>query len=127
VLIALQVHAPDRDSLRLALAGLTAMNQALMARGRVPSLYQSGVRYRRESPDRWSTADLVNARGFGDCEDLSAWRAAELRQAGEPAYADVRHVGGHQWHAYVVRGDGRSEDPSAALGMRSKRRRRKKG
>jgi hypothetical protein len=120
------VHAPDRASLKLALAGLTAMNQALMARGRVPALYASGVRYRRESPDRWSTADLVAARGFGDCEDLSAWRAAELRQAGEPAYADVRRVSAHQWHAYVVRGDGSLEDPSRALGMRPRRRRRGK-
>lgn len=125
MIVALQVHAPDRVSLRLALAGLTAMNQSLMARVRVPLLYASGVRYRRESPDVWSTADLVLMRGFGDCEDLSAWRAAELRQAGEQAYADVRHIGGHQWHAYVVRGDGTAEDPSAALGMRRRRRKRR--
>jgi hypothetical protein len=124
MIIALQVHAPDKASLQLALAGMTAMNQALMARGRVPPLYSSGVRYRRERPDRWQTLDIVLAKGAGDCEDLAAWRAAELRQGGENAYATVRRVGPRNWHAFVVRGDGSTEDPSARLGMRRPRRRR---
>jgi hypothetical protein len=124
VLVALQIRAADRDSLRLALAGLTAMNQALKARGGVPLLYSSGVRYRRESPDRWQTCDIVLDKGFGDCEDLAAWRAAELRQRGENAHADVYKAGPRQWHAIVVHADGAIEDPSRRLGMRPRRRKR---
>lgn len=95
-----------------------------MARGRIPPLYRAGVHYKRERPDRWDTCDLVLERGWGDCEDLAAWRAAELRQMGENAYADVVHVSARQWHAIVVRADGSREDPSRRLGMGARRRRR---
>lgn len=120
-LLNLEVRVVDRTHLRIALCGLVAMNQALLARGGIPALYSSGVSYRQEHPDVWSTCDLVLARGFGDCEDLAAWRAAELRQAGENAIADVYRTGHRRWHCIVRRENGSIEDPSRRLGMGGKR------
>jgi hypothetical protein len=124
MLVALHIRAADRTGYRLALAGLTAMNMVLLAGGSIPPLYKAGVRYRRERPDRWDTADTVRARGYGDCEDLAAWRAAELRNAGEDAHADVYQVAPRKWHAIVRRADGTIEDPSRRLGMGAGRRKR---
>lgn len=123
MLLRLQVSAANRPQLRVALAGLTAMDLAYVPE--LPPLYEAGVRYRREAPDTWSTADIVYARGFGDCEDLAAWRAAELRITGEDpaATADLYEVAPRKWHAIVLRGDGTIEDPSKVLGMRTRRRR----
>lgn len=98
------------------------MDSALI--GALPPLYESGVVYRPESPDTWSTADLVLARGWGDCEDLTAWRVAELRARGVGAVGDVYRVRPGQWHAVVQLPDGSVEDPSLRLGMGRYRRRR---
>lgn len=92
----------------------------------VPPLYASGVIYRPEPRGRedWDPVPVVLGRGWGDCEDLAAWRAAELRVLGEQhARADayrsrVRPDGSAVWHAVTVREDGTIEDPSAQLGMR---------
>jgi len=120
-----------RDTMRPMLEGLTALNERILAaiRPDLPALYASGVRYRAEPPDQenWDPADVVHGRGWGDCEDLAAWRAAELRLAGEDdARADcyvsrVRPDGRRVWHAVVVRDDGSVEDPSLVLGMRAHR------
>lgn len=122
MVIALQIPAADHQSLRIALAGLVAMNRAVMAGGGIPPLYASGVRYRRESPDRWQTCNLVLRLHYGDCEDLASWRAAELQQQGEQAIADVRRSGERLWHAFVIRANGAVEDPSRILGMRPRKR-----
>jgi hypothetical protein len=112
-----------------ALEALTSINEELLSSGRFPLLYQAGVRYQNEPPGQedWDPADRVIMRGWGDCEDLAAWRAAELRLAGEDdARADtyvsrVRPDGSRVWHAITVRGDGTVEDPSVILGMRRHR------
>jgi hypothetical protein len=104
----------------------TRLNEELLrARDSTPSVYGSGVRYEIEPPGRedWDPADVLLRRGWGDCEDLAAWRAAELRDVGERARADTyvsreRPDGSRVWHAVVVRSDGSVEDPSAHLGMR---------
>jgi hypothetical protein len=88
-------------------------------------LYRSGVRYLREGPgrDAWQLPSMTAANGAGDCEDLSAWRAAELRLAGIPATIAFLPIGQRgNWHAVVRWPDGRFEDPSAMLGMRHSRR-----
>lgn len=117
-----------------------------------PPLYQSGVIYRPEKHriDRsgntieygedWQTIPYVIYNRNGDCEDLGAWRAAELRMAaylihfkktgeknpalksrGIKALPDiaVRRLPDGAWRAHVrVRWpDGHIEDPSAKLGM----------
>ena len=110
-----------RAPLAAALAGLVAVNDVLLATRNLPPLYRSGVRYRREAgTEDWSTAPVVLKRGFGDCEDLAAWRAAELRKLGIPANAIVKRTGPRMFHAVVQWPDGRIEDPSKVLGMKGR-------
>lgn len=89
-----------------------------------PDLYDSGVRYMREPPGRedWQDTGTTIDRRFGDCEDLSCWRAAELRVRDgieASAFAEYRGTfnGVDLYHIRVRFPDGRIEDPSAALGM----------
>lgn len=93
----------------------------------MPALYESGVRYstesRRHAPEEWCDAAVVLRRGWGDCEDLAAWRVAELRLAGVAAVPlvtwQLRRAGGRLFHVRVRYPDGQHiEDPSARLGMR---------
>jgi hypothetical protein len=87
----------------------------------LPPLYESGVVYRREPRGRewWANANdvlgLVQSRS-GDCEDVSAFRAAELRLY-EDDYAVVRVVRTSRgtFHAIVQHEDGTIEDPSREL------------
>lgn len=118
-----QEVAPTRSDLRAALAGLVARNElVLRADPHAPRLYQSGVVYRQEprGQENWRTLPELLVAGWGDCEDLSAARAAELRVSGEDpdAIGDVYRSGQRAWHAVVRRGDGSVEDPSLHLGMR---------
>jgi hypothetical protein len=112
---------PERQQWLDALALLTRLNVAALQRHRLPSLYRSGVRYvqERRGLDDWLQAPEVYRRRKGDCEDLGAWRAAELQLGGEPgAFADCRPVPGRRrWHTFVRRADGTIEDPSRILGM----------
>jgi hypothetical protein len=107
------------DAFGAALEGLTRVNVGLMEREHVPPLYEAGVKYKDEPRDIWRHAVDVAHEGWGDCEDLSAYRAAELRVTGEdPAAAvAVYKSGPSRYHAVVQRGDGSIEDPSRALGM----------
>lgn len=93
----------------------TAQRQAR----RLPPLYKSGVQYRREprGSERWLLPTEVQARGFGDCEDLSLWRAAELRNAGIAARVKVIPIRANLFHAVVETPAG-IEDPSRRLGMK---------
>ncbi len=115
-------------TLTAVLEGLTALNAVLLQRRpKFPLLYESGVVYKREQrgsrgqPEDWANILQVLKRGWGDCEDLAAWRAAELRvRCEEPAQAVVRRSGPRKFHAVVVREDGFIEDPSKVLGMKGK-------
>jgi hypothetical protein len=107
-----------------ALEGLTRVNERLMTDPQlggpsIPPLYDSGVRYKNEPKDVWKHAADVLHDGVGDCEDLAAWRAAELRVSGDDPEACVTtyQSGPNRYHAVVRRGDGTLEDPSRALGM----------
>lgn len=104
-----------------ALEGLTRVNQLLLRTNAtpIPPLYQSGVRYRRERDDVWKHCLDVIRDGWGDCEDLACWRAAELRQSGKPARVRVYKSAPHLWHVVVQIGDSNvCEDPSRMLGMK---------
>lgn len=108
------------EALESLLEGLVLTNRELLRRSQLPPLYASGVRYKRERPgrERWQTCEQTYARGFGDCEDLASWRAAELRRAGEiGATCVVRKTGPRLWHVLVGRENGMIEDPSRILGM----------
>lgn len=112
-----------------------AMRELLMGLGRafahglavhpLPPLYVSGVRYAPEPNagdgwEEWADPWTVHRRGWGDCDDLVAWRLAELLAAGEAATVQVVGTGdGHRWgprfHVRVRRADGTLEDPSIQL------------
>lgn len=106
-----------------ALEGLTRLDETLLGEADYPPLYESGVRYRAEPREVWRHVGHVLAEGWGDCEDLAAWRAAELRVSGEDPDAAVGtyRSGARRYHAIVVRGDGSIEDPSRKLGMKGKK------
>ncbi len=145
-----QLTLPDTDDarhfapLQILLEGLTKINEfhlnsAHEAGMFYPPLYESGVIYKEEAPGRedWPDIPQIMKNGWGDCEDLAAWRAAELRVAGiacEPvlkwqwipraqmlaAGYPKRHVpkkGVWLVHCLVRYPDGDIEDPSKILGM----------
>lgn len=93
-----------------------------MQQSPLPLLYEAGVSYRDEPRDVWRHAIDVSTEGWGDCEDLAAYRAAELRFSGEDdaARVAVYQSGPGRYHAVVARGDGSIEDPSKVLGMGQK-------
>lgn len=96
----------------------------LRARPAAPLLYQAGLRYQPEPPgqERWQNVAAVLARRtFFDCEDICAWRLAELRIRGidvRPYVTWSRLPNGEDlYHVRVLWPDGRIEDPSRVLGM----------
>jgi hypothetical protein len=115
--------------------GLMLQNIAwLKAHPETPDLYEAGVTYKPERRrqayggkvaeygEEWQTIPYVIYRGYGDCEDLGAWRSAELRakyniQANP--FIKMRHMPDGFWRAHVVVRwpNGAIEDPSAKLGM----------
>jgi len=110
------------EVLEAFLEGMVALNTAIIRTESLPSVYDV-ARYKREPRGRenWLHAALVAKRGTGDCEDLAAYRAAELRVFdGEPARVAVVRTGTRTLHAVVQRADGTHEDVARALGMRGK-------
>lgn len=122
------------NALALGLDFLTKWNVELMqqrkAQGRpLPPLYSAGCRYQREdydgpNPEDWRDAVEVVRRRGGDCEDLAAYRAAELNVAGMPArcvFVERKKPHGRLFHivvSYVNRaGVHKLDDPSRRLGM----------
>jgi hypothetical protein len=115
-----EIHIPPSAlSYEAALEGLTRIDERQIGAGNFPSLYRSGVRYRREPRDVWRHAVDVFRSGVGDCEDLAAIRVAQLRVSGADPEASVMvyQSGLNRYHAIVRRGDGTTEDPSRILGM----------
>ena len=102
-----------------AVEGLVRVNivllQELMRHPRQPPrLYQSGVRYRHPGKEQWYTIAELYDRREGDCKDLAAARAAELRfyedEHATPVVYLTRRA--RRYHAVVRRADGTIEDPS---------------
>lgn len=136
--------------LRAALALLTVANVLQMRWAKLPKLYGSDIEevdqhdpavYTREERghEEWQTAILLVRNGQGDCEDLAAYRAAELICEGETKARAVPMRTRAGWHIVVRRGCARScgrgegasshaigchfgklEDPSKNLGMNRK-------
>ena len=124
----------SRDMLRGGVVGLMLANMAwLRAFPQTPLLYDADVIYKPEKRvetgkrvveygEEWQTIPWIIFRGYGDCEDLGAWRAAELRQRfgiHATPWIKVRQMPGGFWRAHVVVRwpNGQIEDPSAKLGM----------
>ena len=120
--------AVTNDELEGLVFGLAAQSYAQMrdpeTRGQIPALYSGKIRYEREPIRRenWQAALETAVRGYGDCEDLSAYRVAELRAKGILAFPVVKQVSPTLRHVMVRYLDPRtqqwvSEDPSRKLGM----------
>lgn len=104
------------------LRGLQLACEAQLRTRRFPPLYSGRVRYLAEpaGQERWQIPSVTLQLGYGDCEDLAAWRAAELVVSGvdRAALAVVKIVRPGLMHCVVRRGNGTIEDPSKRLGMR---------
>lgn len=130
--------------LRAVIANNRVIIREAKRRGRrIPPLYESGVRFRPERFPYEEFADLLTVlrRRWGDCDDLIAWRCAELNEAGVKATARIywrepKDPKNPQWkmhaqlrhpvncgctfckhRARAVLNEGRIEDPSRYLGM----------
>lgn len=116
-------------TLGAAAEGLTNLNYSMMfprlrSGADVPLLYESQTRYQSEpvGSEDWWNVDEVLRQGYGDCEDLAAYRAAELRTLGEPATVEIVPTSRGSYHAVVRRADGTIEDPSRiCLALEAKR------
>lgn len=123
-------HIMRRETaLALTLLGPVAINRILIRKFDLPPLYDSGVRYRKDRRRNGKRNELLaNAydlvrRGYGDCDDLAAYRAAELQLAGIDAKVCVVRTGPRTLHAVVCNTSGEIiDDPSRRLGMKGKRR-----
>lgn len=97
---------------------LAEWNAECLLRYSYPPLYASGVEYRSEaSKDVWKDVRAVYLDGYGDCEDLAAWRLAELWLGNTPARAVVTATsdGSRLTHILIELDGGRLEDPSKIL------------
>ena len=108
----------SEDAYSSLLEGVIAGNQEFLASSDnfIPKLYESEVKYQLEDPglEEWRAIPSILEHGVGDCEDLTAWRIAELRNEGvdaQPLFLD----NGAGWHAVVEHPDGTIEDPSLVL------------
>lgn len=108
-----------RSEIENALELFTGLNQIyLKAHSNEPELYKAGIRYGLGNKLAWFTAPLLLDKKVGDCKDLCAYRAAWLREHGEPgARCHLKYVGPRQWHVQLQRQSGAIEDPSVKLGM----------
>ena len=87
---------------------------------KIPVLYTSSIRYKLEPAGQeiWQSAYETARLGYGDCEDLVAYRLAELWKDGIKARAKVLSITPTLRHVVLVHKNGDIEDPSKALGMK---------
>lgn len=104
----------------LVRVNLVFLNRARQLGLAVPSLYRSGVVYRRQR--FWEPIPTLYRNGYGDCKSLAAARIAEQRFNGLTSFPAVRWAdsenndGSLDWHILVQLGND-FEDPSRRLGM----------
>lgn len=111
-----------------ALEASTVANEALAQRGALPDIERAiGDRLIRWRPEpftdgeHFDLAPEVLRRGWGDCDDLAPWLAAQMRHEGEDARAIAIRSGPTKYHAVVERPDGQILDPSKWAGMGQQR------
>lgn len=107
-----QGECPEVALLRRALRGMDSDPQVSAALETVQAVL-GGERFR--------DIGRIIENGSGDCDNVSAWRAAELRQQGIKASPYItwrkRADGGYTYHVVVRWPDNTIEDPSLLLGM----------
>jgi len=132
VILDLQNKLLDERELAKSFAALieaqAEANRFLMLKMQVPRLYSSGTRFQNEPWagrfENIASVAVVLQRGWGDCDDLVAWRIAELRNDGIKATARIywrEHPTPRGpmrlYHVQVRHPDGEIEDPSRLIGM----------
>jgi hypothetical protein len=119
---------------RAYLYGTCLTNMHYAQRGLIPPLYGSGVRFQNEpwagkGVEEFADALTVIKRGWGDCDDLCAYRVGELWAHGDKS-ARLRVYwriirGRPTFHVELRRAVGTPqewiEDPARYLGMRGRR------
>jgi hypothetical protein len=125
VKIAIPERHVSEGPLNAGLEMTTRVNEALIKEGSAPTFREAikrGVKWAPEPPgqESFDHAAKVVARGWGDCDDLGPYRAADLRVSGQDpgATSVVYKSGPGRWHAIVKRSDGTLEDPSRTAGMK---------
>ena len=126
--LAIPSGAISAPVLNAALEASTLANQHLLTMGEAPSIedaIRAGVRWKPEpfsDGEHFDLAPVAAARGWGDCDDLAPWLAADLRLRGDRgAKAFAKQTGPQRWHALVRTGDGEILDPSKWAGMGKRR------
>jgi hypothetical protein len=96
--------------------------EILQKNPQLPALYAAGIKYKLPPHRVWRYPHEMLREGWGDCEGLSCWRAAELHVSGADPDARVLvyRTAPRRWHAVVGRGDGWIDDPSIVCGMRER-------
>lgn len=105
-----------------ALEGLVRVNSHQLAQGYPPisqALRAGRIRYIRRDPDEeWRSLAQIWANGGGDCEDLAAAIAAELRALGWRARVVIKRARPGLLHALTLNeSTGQLLDPSLTGGM----------
>lgn len=102
---------------------LCQINKTYLMSHKIPPLYKTDVVYSVERNENWKDVYNIIKDGFGDCEDLSCWRVAELQLVGIAARPYIKWRKRKDvwlYHALVWHPGNKIEDPSLALGMRGK-------
>jgi hypothetical protein len=112
--------SPDADVMAMLGALVPIWSRWLRVHPTFPELYSAGVRYRPEvDTEDWLSPPEVLAQKWGDCEDLTLWRCAELMARNvrcSPICIGRRSpLGGLTQHVLVSFPDGATEDPSLIL------------
>lgn len=123
IAITLVTRDHDRNAIVNALRVLSYANLLWLRsqRGSVPSVYNARVAFRPEPQEGtgvelYQTIPEVIAQGWGDCDDLTGWRIAELWHTGElAAEPALVQLAPHAWHAIVRRASGQTEDVAALV------------
>lgn len=128
----IRLAIPDRlvtpEALEAALEATSLANEQAILRGEVPPLTEAirkGVRWKPEpftDGEHFDLAHQVEARKWGDCDDLAPWLTGELRATGaDPgAVSRVYKSGPDRWHVVTQTSDGEILDPSRWAGMGKK-------
>lgn len=122
--LALPDNLADERTIGAALEATTVANEGLAARGELPDLFKSlergAIKWQPErftDGEHFDLAPEVVRRGWGDCDDLAPWLAAQLRHLGNECRATAYKSGPQRWHAVVELRDGKILDPSQWAGM----------
>ena len=122
--LAIPQGAISAPVLNAALEASTLANERLLQMGEAPSIedaIRAGVRWKPEpftDGEHFDLAPVAAARGWGDCDDLAPWLAADMRLRGDSgAHAFAKKTGPNRWHALVRAGNGEILDPSKWAGM----------